>query len=127
VTADRDVRPFSQELVRIRRERKAVEKALDLMPLKGSVVMEPVSCNKPSCHRCPHGPYAYLHYWDSEKGDVRRKYLGRLVAEYLGKSRSDLTRRLEELLVKERRILGQAHDETLLSQERQTLGSGHPR
>lgn len=42
---------------------------------KVSYRLEPVSCGKPGCSRCPHGPYWYA-YW-REGGRVRSKYIGR--------------------------------------------------
>ncbi|HZQ26795.1 MAG TPA: hypothetical protein VFA94_03750 [Acidimicrobiales bacterium] len=34
-----------------------------------------VRCNKPTCTRCPHGPYWYA-YW-REDGRVRSRYVGK--------------------------------------------------
>lgn len=36
--------------------------------------LEEVRCGKPTCTRCPHGPYLYA-YW-REEGRVRSRYLG---------------------------------------------------
>jgi hypothetical protein len=36
--------------------------------------LEPVKCGKPTCTRCPHGPYWYA-YW-RENGRLRSRYLG---------------------------------------------------
>lgn len=42
---------------------------------KVSYRLEPVTCGKPGCTRCPHGPYWYA-YW-REDGRVRSRYIGR--------------------------------------------------
>lgn len=42
---------------------------------KVSYRQEHVSCGKPGCTRCPHGPYWYA-YW-REGGRVRSRYIGR--------------------------------------------------
>lgn len=44
-------------------------------PGKVSYRLQPVSCGKPGCGRCPHGPYWYA-YW-REGGKVRSRYIGR--------------------------------------------------
>lgn len=41
-----------------------------------SLRAQEVKCGKPSCTRCPHGPYWYA-YW-REDGRRRSRYLGRL-------------------------------------------------
>ena len=41
--------------------------------------LEPVSCGKPGCTRCPHGPYWYA-YW-REGGKTRSRYIGRRLPE----------------------------------------------
>jgi len=38
-----------------------------------------VRCGKPSCTKCPHGPYWYA-YW-TEDGKRRSRYVGRLLDE----------------------------------------------
>ena len=50
-------------------------------PKQGKVTyrQEPVSCGKPGCTRCPHGPYWYA-YW-REDGKVRSRYIGRHLPE----------------------------------------------
>ena len=42
---------------------------------KVSYRLEHVSCGKPGCSKCPHGPYWYA-YW-REGGKVRSRYIGR--------------------------------------------------
>jgi len=37
--------------------------------------LEPVTCGKPGCKTCPHGPYWYA-YW-REGGRLRSRYIGR--------------------------------------------------
>jgi hypothetical protein len=37
--------------------------------------LEPVTCGKPGCSKCPHGPYWYA-YW-REGNRVRSRYIGR--------------------------------------------------
>ena len=64
--------------------RRLVILAQDLLAKKGGRVppagarvsyrLEEVRCNKPTCTRCPHGPYWYA-YW-REEGRVRSRYLG---------------------------------------------------
>lgn len=51
--------------------------ARDAADLPGKVTyrLQPVSCGKPGCARCPHGPYWYA-YW-REGGKVRSRYIGR--------------------------------------------------
>jgi hypothetical protein len=44
-------------------------------PGKVSYRLEAVSCGKPGCSKCPHGPYWYA-YW-REGGRVRSRYIGR--------------------------------------------------
>ena len=44
-------------------------------PGKVSYRLESVSCGKPGCSRCPHGPYWYA-YW-REGGKLRSQYIGR--------------------------------------------------
>lgn len=44
-----------------------------------SLRRQAVKCGKPSCTRCPHGPYWYA-YW-TEKGRRRSRYIGRLLEE----------------------------------------------
>jgi hypothetical protein len=35
-----------------------------------------VRCGKPTCGKCPHGPYWYAYWW--EDGKRRSRYLGKL-------------------------------------------------
>ena len=35
-----------------------------------------VKCGKPTCTRCPHGPYWYAYWW--EDGKRKSQYLGKL-------------------------------------------------
>jgi hypothetical protein len=44
-------------------------------PGKVTYRLQPVTCGKPGCARCPHGPYWYA-YW-REGGKVRSRYIGR--------------------------------------------------
>lgn len=44
-------------------------------PGKVSYRLESVTCGKPGCTKCPHGPYWYA-YW-RERGRVRSRYIGR--------------------------------------------------
>lgn len=44
-------------------------------PGKVTYRLEPVTCGKPGCTKCPHGPYWYA-YW-REEGRVRSRYIGR--------------------------------------------------
>jgi hypothetical protein len=37
--------------------------------------LEPVTCGKPGCRSCPHGPYWYAYY--REGGRLRSRYIGR--------------------------------------------------
>lgn len=101
---------------RIRKKIKALEKALELKPLKGSIVPEMVRCNKPGCHSCPHGPYNYLHYYDAASGKVKRKYLGKATLHAIQTSRRDLIRQIREL--KEKQILGQQEGPILHPRDR---------
>ena len=45
------------------------------LPPTLSYRQEHVRCGKPSCARCPHGPYWYA-YW-REDGRTRKRYVGR--------------------------------------------------
>jgi hypothetical protein len=58
-----------------------IESALKLKELKGSIVLERISCGKNGC-RCTrgqkHGPYKYLHFWQG--GKVKRRYLSKTVS-----------------------------------------------
>lgn len=44
-------------------------------PGKVTYRLEPVTCGKPGCSKCPHGPYWYA-YW-REGNRVRSRYIGR--------------------------------------------------
>lgn len=50
-------------------------------PRRGKISyrLEPVTCGKPGCSKCPHGPYWYA-YW-REGGRVRSRYIGRRLSE----------------------------------------------
>ncbi|GBE24638.1 MAG TPA: hypothetical protein ENG98_02060 [Actinobacteria bacterium] len=50
--------------------------ALGATPPDIKVRSQSVRCGKPTCSRCPHGPYWYA-YW-REDGKRRSKYLGKL-------------------------------------------------
>ncbi len=41
--------------------------------------LEPVTCGKPGCRRCPHGPYWYAYY--REGGRLRSRYIGKILPE----------------------------------------------
>ena len=45
------------------------------LPGKITYRLQQVSCGKPGCNKCPHGPYWYA-YW-REGGKVRSRYIGR--------------------------------------------------
>ena len=96
------------DLEAIRREIRGLEKALALKPLKGSVIMELVRCGKPSCHACTHGPYAYLHFWDSSIQKSRRKYLGTKGLEYYASPKREIIERIRDLRREESEALGEA-------------------
>jgi hypothetical protein len=40
---------------------------------------QPVTCSKPGCTRCPHGPYWYA-YW-REDGKQRSRYIGKALPD----------------------------------------------
>ena len=46
----------------------------------GTVQILKVSCNKPTCTKCPHGPYRYVFYRD-DTGKLKKVYLGRVKDE----------------------------------------------
>lgn len=98
---------LSQEkrLERLENEKQRIEQTLKLKDLKGSVVWEKVDCRSPPRRCCPHGPYAYLHYYDSRSGKVRRKYLGKNV-ELLTCSKTELQEKLRSLEDEQKLILG---------------------
>lgn len=41
----------------------------------GLLQLKKISCGKPSCTKCPHGPYWYRVYWAGKK--VRSEYIGK--------------------------------------------------
>lgn len=43
---------------------------------KVSLRKQEVRCGKPTCTRCPHGPYWYAYWW--EDGRRRSRYIGKL-------------------------------------------------
>lgn len=98
---------LSQEriLERFENEKHRIERALKLKKLKGSVVWEKVDCRSPPRKCCPHGPYAYLHYYDSRSGKVRRKYLGKNV-EFFTCPKTELQEKLRSIEEEEKLILG---------------------
>lgn len=94
----------------MRKEIKDLERALTLKSHRGSIVMEKVRCGKPGCTKCPHGPYAYLHYYDPRSGKVKRKYLGKNVSEYYKMAREEILQRIEDLSREKVEILGQVKE-----------------
>ena len=61
------------------------------LPTGLSYRQEHVRCGKPTCSRCPHGPYWYA-YW-KEDGRTRKRYIGRhLPGQDLEPVEPDLTR-----------------------------------
>lgn len=42
---------------------------------KGCIVTKKISCNKPTCTSCPHGPYRFRNY--RENGEHHSEYLGK--------------------------------------------------
>jgi hypothetical protein len=76
-----------------------IQKALDLKKLRGSIIYELVRCGKESCSVCSggflHGPYPYLHFWDSESQTVKRKYLSQAAANLLIFSTEELEQKLK--------------------------------
>jgi len=98
---------LSQEkkLEHLENEKYRIEQALKLKDLKGSIVWEKVDCRSPPRRCCPHGPYGYLHYYDSRSGKVRRKYLGKNV-EFLTCPKTELQEKLRSIENEQRLILG---------------------
>lgn len=47
-----------------------------------------IRCGKPSCRRCPHGPYWYQYWWAN--GKTRKKYIGKRLPDQ--DERDDLVR-----------------------------------
>jgi len=39
--------------------------------------LEGVRCGKPTCKRCPHGPYWYAYFWCPKLQRTRTKYIGK--------------------------------------------------
>lgn len=58
---------------------KSVEKLLETgIPLdRFSYVWQPIYCQKPTCKRCPHGPYLYARWREGTR--VRAIYIGSIV------------------------------------------------
>ena len=117
---------FSQErmfhekekmLERLENEKYRIEQALKLKDLKGSIVWEKVDCRSPPRRCCPHGPYAYLHYYDSRSGKVRRKYLGKNV-ELLTCPKTELQEKLRSLGAEQKLILGQERSPKMIGGSR---------
>lgn len=48
----------------------------DAAGAKVSLRKQEVRCGKPTCTRCPHGPYWYAYWW--EDGRRRSRYIGKL-------------------------------------------------
>ena len=97
---------MSQDLKRVQREIRVLERALDVKRYKGAVFPERVRCCKEGCTRCPHGPYYYLSYWDPHAGMPRRKYLGKNGLKYSKMNQEQIRRRIEDLRRKEAAVLG---------------------
>jgi hypothetical protein len=57
--------------------REGREQAAEVPPARGKVTFrqETVRCGRPTCTRCPHGPYWYA-YW-REDGRLRSRYIGK--------------------------------------------------
>ena len=106
---------MENRLEQLEREKHQIQRALALKKLKGSVVWERVDCHSPPRRCCPHGPYAYLHYYDARSGKVKRKYLGKNV-ELLSWFEGELQQRLREIEGEERKILG-----TSLTREKRNI------
>jgi hypothetical protein len=90
----------------LNKEKALIKEALELKKRGGSIVPEKVSCGKRSCKKCggfrrTHGPYSYLHYYDAScPWKVRKRYLGKDVAEMLRCPEEDLVKRLREIEVR---------------------------
>lgn len=55
----------------------SLARAAGVEPPPGAwVELKLVRCGKPGCRKCPHGPYAYMRWY--EGGKLRSRYLGRL-------------------------------------------------
>ncbi|MFN2524908.1 MAG: hypothetical protein ABR505_01375 [Actinomycetota bacterium] len=50
--------------------------------------LEHVTCGKPGCKRCPHGPYWYAYY--REDGRLRSRYIGKVLAEDVSEAEKSL-------------------------------------
>lgn len=80
--------------------------------VKGYICFRFVKCGKPKCH-CNagvlHGPYPHLQWWD--KGKIKTKYLNRKnyptyrMEIEKAKEIQGITKRLDELYKKERKLL----------------------
>jgi len=81
-------------------ELRARLEKLEEHAIHGEIVWRFVSCGKPNCRSCPHGPYAYLRYRDG-----RYKYLGREVSPSI--ERAVRAGRKAEALAAELRTLEQ--------------------
>ena len=89
-------------------EKNLLQEAVETKKLKGSVVWEKVSCGKSRCQNCKgilrvHGPYAYLHYYSNHT--VRKKYLGKRLADLLSQDKTALDERLVEVEAEIRRLM----------------------
>ena len=87
----------------LERERQHILQALEIKAkFRGSVVWEKIRCGKRSC-KCSrgdlHGPYAYLHFYQS--GKVKRKYLSKDVGKLVERPKEELEARLLEVLGQE--------------------------
>ncbi len=61
-------------LARARLERRGIDFSDGTPEVK--LRQRAVRCGKPTCTRCPHGPYWYAYWW--EHGKRRSRYLGKL-------------------------------------------------
>ncbi len=62
-------------LARARLERRGVHLG-DPEQSRVTLRRQHVRCGKPTCGRCPHGPYWYAYWW--EEGRRRSRYVGKL-------------------------------------------------
>lgn len=93
-----------KRLESLERDKHEIEKALALKGLKGSVVWERVDCHSPPRRCCPHGPYAYLHFYDARSGKVKRRYLGKN-ADLLSCPKKELEERKRDIEIEQTQIL----------------------
>jgi hypothetical protein len=90
----------------LERERQHIMQALEIKAkFRGSVVWEKIRCGKRSC-KCSrghlHGPYAYLHFYQS--GKVKRKYLSKDMGKLVERPKEELEVRLREILGQHQRL-----------------------